>query len=88
MPTLQLQSYHSSIVFQSFNHLTLVSPIILQGEICDDQGGVIVTASLQKHSTLISTVGLLVIAHGNEDVHLPEVIRSQLGPLDADFVDS
>lgn len=77
--TFEVQGHHRRVVLQPVDDLTLISPIILQGEFCDDQRRIQGGGALQVDASMETAVTPFVEIHGDEHVHLEpeeEVIRS------------
>ena len=70
MFTLKVEGNHSGAVLQAVDDLALISPIILQGEVADHQGGVQGGGALEVDPPVEAPVAPLVVVHGDEDVHL------------------
>ena len=72
MSTFQIQRHHHGPVLQPVDHFTFISPIILQGDLGDDQRGVHRGRALQVDATVETPVTPLVVIHGHENIHLQD----------------
>lgn len=83
--TFQIQLDHAGVILQLIGDLALIAPVVLQGDISEDQGGIPGSVILQFSPPSVGTKGSMLGTQSHEDIGESQRVY-HLRPLEADAV--
>jgi hypothetical protein len=83
--TFQIQLDHADVILQLIGDLALVAPVVLKGDISEDQGGIPRSVILQFGPPSVGTEGSMLGTQSHEDIGESQRVY-HFRPLEADAV--